>query len=381
MITKFHSLRCTHFNAIVAGMILVCILIMYEDNRSNSRNIDSQNLDIPGNFDLVEHALRDYIEEAFNPDENRLILFWGNWFGHAPQSVVKSCPYRCEITTDETRAGEASVLVFNSHVKSGWPRVRFQNQTYVHLLTERPGPWQRWLADYDDRINLTWNYRVDADISTRQIVQYNDSSDIKDYVPRIPLASRSKSVVWLVSHCNASSERDEYANELAKHIDIDVYGRCAMRACPKDNDTLCLELFERNYKFYLAFENKICKDYITEKFYKVLQRELIPIVLGGGDYASAGPPYSYVDVKDFESPKALAHYLHHLSNDHEDYYAYFKWKSRYKLRSLEGHRSCTLCNVAHNSSLWRPAHKHYYNWWFSGCDDSLVDNLRAHSYW
>jgi len=38
------------------------------------------------------------------------------------------------------------------------------------------------------------------------------------------------------------------------------------------------------YKFYLAFENSLCTDYITEKFYQTLNRDIIPVVMGGGQY-------------------------------------------------------------------------------------------------
>ena len=37
----------------------------------------------------------------------------------------------------------------------------------------------------------------------------------------------------------------------------------------------------RKYKFYLSFENALCQDYITEKFFLALHSGVIPIAYGG----------------------------------------------------------------------------------------------------
>ena len=62
------------------------------------------------------------------------------------------------------------------------------------------------------------------------------------------------------------------------------------------------EMIERNYKFYLAFENSICRDYATEKLYNALLFHTVPIVYGGADYKAIGlPSNSYIDVRNFNS--------------------------------------------------------------------------------
>ena len=36
-----------------------------------------------------------------------------------------------------------------------------------------------------------------------------------------------------------------------------------------------------NYYFYLAFENSLCDEYITEKFFRTLKFNTVPVVMGG----------------------------------------------------------------------------------------------------
>ena len=54
-------------------------------------------------------------------------------------------------------------------------------------------------------------------------------------------------------------------------------------------------------QFYLAFENSLCGDYITEKFWKVLSYNVVPVVLNGVNMTRVAPPHSYIDIKDFAS--------------------------------------------------------------------------------
>ena len=58
---------------------------------------------------------------------------------------------------------------------------------------------------------------------------------------------------------------------------MDVFGRCGTMKCPKDK---CDEYLSNNYMFYLSFENSLCMDYVTEKFFNILQDDILPVVLG-----------------------------------------------------------------------------------------------------
>ena len=55
-------------------------------------------------------------------------------------------------------------------------------------------------------------------------------------------------------------------------------------------------MMAETYKFYLSFENSICKGYITEKFFNAMDQNVLTVAYGGGDYDAVAPPHSFVDA-------------------------------------------------------------------------------------
>ncbi|KAK2161860.1 hypothetical protein LSH36_108g01119 [Paralvinella palmiformis] len=264
-----------------------------------------------------------------------------NEFGREVFVRHKCSHTNCNLIYDRSRVHEADFLMFHDYDPPEWPKIRYTWQSYIHIIKERPGPWHRWLKYYEPRINITMNYRHDSDIP-----------------------------------------RDDYIAELSKHIDVDIFGNCGTLVCPKgvENTKACLERLQREYKFFLAFENAICKDYVTEKIYRTLHYELVPVALGMANYSRDAPPHSVIDVRDFESPKALAEYLEYLSRNEEEYYSYFAWKERYNLMSLQDF-FCTLCDALNDPAIANKKAGGYFDWWFTGCDNDLVERMRIKAGW
>lgn len=42
---------------------------------------------------------------------------------------------------------------------------------------------------------------------------------------------KRKQVAWFVSNCHPASERKIYADELGKHIKVDIFGKCGTQEC------------------------------------------------------------------------------------------------------------------------------------------------------
>jgi alpha-1,3-fucosyltransferase len=107
---------------------------------------------------------------------------------------------------------------------------------------------------------------------------------------------------------------------------------------------------EEKYKFYLSFENSICTDYATEKFFEILKHNMIPVVYGGANYSQIAPPHSYINALDF-TPEKLAVYLKLVDSNDTLYNEYFWWKDHYEVEAgveqMASHGFCDLCKKLH----------------------------------
>lgn len=216
---------------------------------------------------------------------------------------------------------------------------------------------------FDNFYNWTMTYRFDSDIVRRHGYTVKSKTD---YVMPSPdfVRAKNRSVAWFVSNCNtAVSRRWELAQKLSKYIDVDIYGSCGNFTC-KNHDK-CNDMLENNYRFYLSFENSYCKDYTTEKLFRTLQKNIIPIVYGGGDYSRVAPPHSVINVEDFDSVQSLANYLKELEKDVDRYLQYFEWKKNYYIDGGNEITVCKLCEMLNDHNLQAKTYENINDWWFS----------------
>ncbi|KAK4006477.1 hypothetical protein OUZ56_011631 [Daphnia magna] len=167
--------------------------------------------------------------------------------------------------------------------------------------------------------------------------------------------NKTRQVVWMASHCHTVSLREKYVNRLSKFISVDVYGDCGELTCERNHthwlsDPSCYNILESKYKFYLSFENSMCKDYVTEKFFEILKRNIIPVVYGLANYSQIAPIHSYINALDY-TPRKLAQYLKTLETNEKLYNQYFWWKNHYRVEAgveqMARHGFCDLCKKLH----------------------------------
>ena len=225
--------------------------------------------------------------------------------------------------------------------------------------------------------NWTMTYRLDSDIvqpygwiEPLDAFGLNPkpetiSGAIKMIADRSLVSKKTKLVAWMVSNCASKNLREKYVNALAKHVSIDVYGDCGSLRCDRDDMAGCYAMIERDYKFYISFENSFCDDYVTEKLYSILNLDVVPIVLGGANYSYFAPPYSFIDARQFKSAFELANYLKVLDADDSMYNAYFWWKPHYRIRNKMNDLKlsmCGLCSRLHSDTATK-VYNDIEKWW------------------
>ena len=352
-----------------------------------------------------KHSKRKYILYLNN--------YWnlhGFQFGEGHQPFLDAeCPVSdCYATHDPTvlqgkhnydydEAAFDAVMIhapeFNFHNVPMIQRWRRPEQRLVYMNMESPMSWNTPdIITMKNFFNWTMTYRHDSDIprpygffqpiskltnsnpqkyfpvqfdSRPQFLAFNEHEFLTKILPEkdqdfLKFADRPKKVAWIVSRCFSPSRREDYAARLKEYIDVDILGRCGNIPCDtsfaqhayKDN---CTRAVEKDYKFYLSFENSFCNDYVTEKFYKRLRGKSLPIVLGAAKYDQLAPPHSFLNALDYDSPKALAEKILELDKNNSQYLSYFWWKDHYVVHNgtASDHASsmCKLCEMLHDSSL------------------------------
>ena len=236
-------------------------------------------------------------------------------------------------------------------------------------------------------------YRQDSDIvhDYGRYVSRNRSSTIRDHQlvdfylsPKDNRSTfdvdkefhrRENRIAWFVSNCKARTKRDQVAKQLGEHFPVDQYGLCSPST--RNRSQISADDFERilfRYKFYLAFENSRCQDYITEKaFYNSLAHGSIPIVLGSSkaNYAEILPTQSFIHVEQFPDIKQVAAELHRASQMLQTFEDYHRWRADYRLIVWPSNyyiddRFCDLCTKLHLDKQ----QKSYANFsqWLSKCE-------------
>ena len=313
--------------------------------------ISSQNYDVLDLLALPNHTISQ--SSLYNvPKVNKVFTvlawtrWWGmSWFGADDAHQFDKCVFsNCRLINSKAKLQQAdAVMVHTPNIRSSFKFPSNRPTKQFWIAATRESPYTSGGADFSrfhGAFNATATYLTASEIFYTYGYYVKRTSPLTTDVRTISV-DRPKMAAWFVSHCRAKSNRDQFAKKLQQHLQVDIYGKCGPLKCSKKGGN-CYSMLERDYKFYLSFENAICTDYVTEKVWNILTLNIIPVVLGGADYKKLLPPKSYIDIKDFSSVKALADYLLMLSKNDVMYREYFSWKSTYEVR-LDTNLLCQVC--------------------------------------
>ncbi|XP_026804497.1 glycoprotein 3-alpha-L-fucosyltransferase A-like [Rhopalosiphum maidis] len=341
---------------------------LWPEEKINSDRVEEQLMFIPPNYQYENAPIK------------KILLYNGisNWMVDEGQSEFLSndCPVnRCTISTNIRFITIMDAVIFREKFSDPFYEIGFKKtskQIWIFFFLQ--SAYYSRFNIRNNMINWIATYRHDSDIVMpyARWAYFNPSVTQVDQLNRNYSLNKTKQVAMIVSNCNTNNKRLLYAKELGKYISVDIYGECEGLKNTKSNNFL--QILKQDYKFYLAFENSNCIDYVTEKFFiDGLQYDVLPVVMGGRreDYERIAPKRSYVHVDDYESPKRLAEYLRRLDADDDLYNEYFRWKGTGEF--IDTKFFCRLCAMLHDDSA--PA-KHYRDvnrWWRKPgvCDHSM----------
>ena len=92
---------------------------------------------------------------------------------------------------------------------------------------------------------------------------------------------------------------------MQNYIPIDIYGKCGPYNCTDSGLNQGFASLAPLYKFYLAFENSNCFEYVTEKYWKTFGHNVVPIVRGAANYTKIAPKNSYIDANALPTAESL----------------------------------------------------------------------------
>ena len=301
----------------------------------------------------------DCLKQVSAQSKPKTILMWNKFrmqpqnpysFGVGAAFKILNCPItNCELTNDRTKLDKSTLVLF--HLRNeidALPSYRPAGQRWTHVVIESPVHCHKcYDKQYENIFNYTAYFTRDSDFTpfywSDSGIYWEENVDFdteQDFA-----ANKTMFSATLVSQCKVVSLRDKYITEMKKIIPVDVYGKCGMK-CPVDD---CRKFIGANYKFFFSFENSVCRDYITEKLYETLRHDIVPVVLGGGDYEYYIPKSGFVNARDYKSPIELANYLIYLDANTTAYNEYFKWKKyiKHDLNHPKLPYLCEMCMQLH----------------------------------
>ena len=345
-------------------------------------------------------GLKSVFSGNFNRSNPKILLwttFFGKmlWYEESKNVFSEICNSDCILTANRSEIETADAIVFhlNDITWGGhmgyvfghpFPKYRRPDQVWIlHNLEPITMVWGSFSA-WQGLFNWTWSYPRGSDVyapygqmrrlTAEESANLRSPENVKNVLEYDYFRDKPKAAgITMISDCADESQRYRLIDKLRQYIDIDVFGGCG-QACP-DGYASCVDLLTP-YKFYFALENSDCRDYVSEKYWRSLDRKQIPVVAWKLSMEGLVIPNSYINVNDFIDIDEAGTYIKTVSENRTLYNSYFKWKEEYTIDPHNGY--CTLCEKLKDSNM-PPQVYHDMNGWITsaGCPQATVSIIES----
>ncbi|XP_045216128.1 glycoprotein 3-alpha-L-fucosyltransferase A-like [Mercenaria mercenaria] len=319
--------------------------------------------------------LNAFFKEANIPNEHSTVIrktFMITWF-EVPLYVQRrplalsrgfdSCEFNNCVITDEKSCLEKSdaVIFKGAHLPEKYPFKRPHGQVWIFAEDESPFYYNDFGGHYKNNFwksafnwTMTYNrnntdiYLPNGEIWKRKTEDNRDFQKIAK--------SKTKDAVIITSRCKTDSKRELVIEKLKKYINVDILGRCGQEwkcGTMYVHDD-CFNILNYSYKFYLAFENALCRGYSTEKFFENFNYDLLLVSRAGKTNfreALTIPENVYIDSNDYQSIDDLGAYLQRLVVNNEEYAGILRRKSQYYFPGFQEVYQRALCKICERMNL------------------------------
>lgn len=366
------------------GTSLLCVVVFFSFLYLDSQG--SQWIKHPFSYqpNVTAFISIDGTKHNVTPSKPKHVLFWNRPNYLQKRDLFKGCTYKCILTTDKTKLDNADAVLFHApHLGGRKPPKKPREQVWVHFGMEAPPSLPSNFDKWRRLVNWTIYYRRDSDIICRYgSFISRDLQATNRNASRIGemIVHKNRTAVWFVSNCGTSGRREAYVRVLQKHVHVDVYGACGPLKCRVNDGSgtlgiTCLQKAEQDTTYYLSFENTLCRDYMTEKAYKVYTtRSLIPVVRGGANYSMYLPPHTFIDASTFKDATALSKYVITMKTNASEFTHLFENRNLHTMVNNDGWGStpfCEMCRRLYFPDSYRRLYEDI-SIWFRGTKTSPV---------
>ncbi|XP_050346006.1 alpha-(1,3)-fucosyltransferase C-like [Nymphalis io] len=382
------------FFYITTSLMLIFLYILYYDNKQSKQKSEEETK-------IME------ISSVDGTSDMKYILLWTSpknipfvYLGNGRKVFFdRHCSYNnCFVTSDKNHLGDYTkfdVIAFAGPEivrapEDYLPDKRSLQQKFVFASLESPDYYPVCSDKLNNFFNWTWTYKVNSDARWGYMIVRDSSNTIigpnaemhwlklseMDPVSnefREKLKSKTKAAAWFVSNCNSRNGREIFVNKLNKELKkyelkVDIYGRCGPLKCPREKNNECVKMLEKDYYFYLSFENSFAEDYVTEKLLTSVQNNAVPIVFGAANYTRFMPDGMYLNARELGAVK-LAEKMNELIRNPDLYADYFRWRNHYsyhhKSESIETDDYCGFCSMLNEKDLVQKitTYPNFRQWW------------------